>query len=99
KLDLAGPLYERVTKTGKDLNGKSVGGSLYFGNGVKGLIYAKGTQWYSVYDFMDPAKAELDIHKTRGNTVELCHALGARAVQGKNAPPEQGQSGVASLTR
>ncbi|HYP46379.1 MAG TPA: hypothetical protein VEQ66_14420 [Propionibacteriaceae bacterium] len=95
KLDLAGPVYSRVSKNGKDLKSRSVGGNLYFGNGVKGLLYAKGTQWFSVYNFKDPVKVELDLHRTQGSTVELCHFLGAKAVRGKNPPPQQGQSGVA----
>ncbi|HYP43807.1 MAG TPA: hypothetical protein VEQ66_01240 [Propionibacteriaceae bacterium] len=96
KVDMSGPLTTRVAKNDNDLNGKSVGGFLYFGRGVKGLIYAKGTQWFSVYNFRDPIKGETDIHRTRGTTVELCHALGAKAVEGKNPPPPQAQSGVAN---
>jgi len=90
-----GAFYDRVAKNGKDLHSKGEGRNLYFGQGIRGLLWAEGLQEFSVYDFESPKKNTLDIHETYGSTRELCRVLGAKAVAGKNPPPPEDQQSQA----
>lgn len=60
------------------------GRNVLFGKGIRGFLWASGTQRFTVTHFDDPTRATIDVHRTKGRTQELCHALGARAVNGKD---------------
>jgi hypothetical protein len=86
---ISGTFYDRVVDYGKkgvlDLSAKGVGKNVFFGPGVKGIVYADGVQHFTVTNFLNDG-GTLHLNKTKGKTVELCHKVGLRAVPGKVLP-------------
>jgi hypothetical protein len=82
-----GTINGTVTNNGKDLSSVGHGANLYFGAGVEGLLYTKGTQRLTTTDFQDPATITLHFTKIKGKAVDLCRKVGASPVPGKNPPP------------
>jgi hypothetical protein len=88
-----GVFRDRVVDFGKDgvldLRSKGIGNNVFFGAGVKGIIYASGKQKFTVDDFL--GESVLHLNKTQGKTVELCRKIGLGAVPGSNPepPPEE----------
>jgi hypothetical protein len=90
---ISGTFYDKVVdfnRDGKlDLKSKGVGKNVFYGAGVKGILWADGVQKFRVDNFTGFPDSELHIDKTKGKTTELCNKIGAKAVHGKNIlPPE-----------
>ena len=84
-----GEFRDRVVDLDKDgvldLRSRGIGNNVFFGAGVKGIVYASGKQKFTVEDFLGENVLHLD--KTQGKTVELCRRIGLRAVPGSNPEP------------
>jgi hypothetical protein len=89
--DISGTFYDRVVDFGRDgvldVRTRAVGANVFFGPGIKGIVWADGVQKVNTYDFFGETGGEQDIVKTKGKTVELCKRVGARAVEGRAPAP------------
>jgi hypothetical protein len=82
-----GTINATVIHNGNDLKAVGRGANLYFGAGVEGLLYTKGTQKFITTNYKDPATIAMQFTKIKGKAVDLCHKVGASPVPGKNPPP------------
>jgi hypothetical protein len=77
--DADGEFYEKVTRNGENLKSVGVGANIYFGPGIKGILWADGVQKFRVANFMENPVLE-HFRIKRGKAQELCHRVGLRPV-------------------
>lgn len=78
----SGDFYQKVTRDGEDLRIVAVGSNVYFGAGVKGIVWADGVQTFKVDDFAGEQGGTVEhLRITKGYSQQLCYRLGLEPVQ------------------
>ena len=85
--DASGDYDERILDNGVNLDVRATGKNVYYEQGITGVLWANKKQRVLVYD-LGTTDELATVIRTNGKTEDLCHAVGLRAVPGKNLPPE-----------
>jgi len=83
--DISGTFIDRLVKNGRDSKSVGKGANVFFGKGIKGILWADGYQKFYVKNY-ETEKQKITIQYTRGKTAELCGKVGSKPVRGKNPP-------------